>query len=88
VPTEGRQSHIGADEAVHFDGRSWEGGAERGAEVGRAIGRGGERGDGGEEMVTVWACGGEEVGDQVWRRRATVPNHREGRSGGSMGAGE
>jgi hypothetical protein len=39
-------------------------------------------------MATVWACGGEEADDQVWRRRATVPNHREGRSGGSMGAGE
>jgi hypothetical protein len=88
VPTEGRQSHIGAGEVVHFDGRSWEGGAERGAEVGRAIGRGGEWGDGGEEMAMVWACGGEEAGDQVWRRRATAPNHREGRSRGSMGAGE
>jgi hypothetical protein len=27
-PTEGRQSHVGASEAVHFDGRSWDGGAE------------------------------------------------------------
>lgn len=52
MPTEGRQSHIGAGEAVHFDRRSWEGGAERGAEVGRSIGRGGERGDG--DGVGLW----------------------------------
>jgi hypothetical protein len=62
---------------VHFDVRSWDGGAEGGAEVGGVVGTGGERGDGEEEMATTWACGGEEAGDQVWRRKATAPNHRE-----------
>jgi outer membrane lipoprotein SlyB len=76
-PMEGRQSHVRASEAVHFDGRSWDGGAEGGAEVGRVVGTGGERGDGEEETATTWACGGEEAGDQVWRRKAAAPNHQE-----------
>ena len=62
---------------MHFDVRSWDGGAEGGAEVGRVVGTGGERGDGEEETATTWACGGEEAGDQVWRRKAAAPNHRE-----------